>query len=330
MRYKQAVPVPSPLAEATSRLLNRPLAPRGVEAEPGMPSRATEWRSVTSVLAAADELATFSGADGLLKRAVELARDRIGLERVGFYMRDPSAERLIMRGTWGTGLDGQTTDEHGLHHECSRLDYERLRQIQNQGALWLYHHHVPYVMEEGQRSILIGHGWLAVTPLLYGREVLGIMYNDVALSHAPMDEDKQARAALFCSMVARLYATRRDTPAWPPLPRGPEQSSLVQWVLRSLEADPSASGDQLARQAGISPGYLARSFKTQTGVSLVEHRNRLRIARFLEAVEGGGKNLLRAALDSGFGSYAQFHRVYRKLFGATPREHLPRRESREL
>jgi AraC-like DNA-binding protein len=34
---------------------------------------------------------------------------------------------------------------------------------------------------------------------------------------------------------------------------------------------------------------------------------------------GNTSNLLDAALEAGFGSYAQFHRVYRKFLGTTPR-----------
>ncbi|NBB96178.1 MAG: AraC family transcriptional regulator [Planctomycetes bacterium] len=33
---------------------------------------------------------------------------------------------------------------------------------------------------------------------------------------------------------------------------------------------------------------------------------------------------LASALQAGFGSYAQFHRVFRQYVGATPREHFRR------
>ena len=39
-------------------------------------------------------------------------------------------------------------------------------------------------------------------------------------------------------------------------------------------------------------------------------------------MDRGSTNLLQAALDSGFGSYAQFHRVFRARLQATPREYL--------
>jgi NAD(P)-dependent dehydrogenase (short-subunit alcohol dehydrogenase family) len=53
----------------------------------------------------------------------------------------------------------------------------------------------------------------------------------------------------------------------------------------ALGRDPLASGEFLAREIGISPGHLARSFKTEMGVSLVEYRNRLRVERFFATVD---------------------------------------------
>ena len=53
---------------------------------------------------------------------------------------------------------------------------------------------------------------------------------------------------------------------------------------------------------------------------LVEYRNHLRLERFQVLVDRGGENLLEAALAAGFGSYAQFHRVFRAVRGSTPRD----------
>jgi AraC-like DNA-binding protein len=76
----------------------------------------------------------------------------------------------------------------------------------------------------------------------------------------------------------------------------------------------------------VTPRVLAKHFRDQVGVPLVDYRNRVRVERFLGFVERGGGNLLRAALDAGFGSYAQFHRVFRRTLGVTPREYLTGRE----
>lgn len=291
-------------------------APRPAATEPS-----PEWRGVVSVLAAADQLASISDFDGMLKRAVELARESIGLERVGLYVRDRAAGR-VMRGTWGTSAKGETTDERTLYFECSEPDYEALRQIQLGGALWMRYENAPHITQEPGRSVVLGHGWIALTPLVSGGELVGVMYNDTAISHGPLDEGKQVRAAVFASLLAGLIIGRQTSGLVRPTQREANCSPAVQKVLGALQEDPLVSGKRLARELGISPGHLARSFKTEMGVSVVKYRNRLRIERFFSLVDQGGANLLDAALGAGFGSYSQFHRVFRKLIGTTPREYL--------
>ncbi|GGH08990.1 hypothetical protein GCM10011586_26790 [Silvibacterium dinghuense] len=79
---------------------------------------------------------------------------------------------------------------------------------------------------------------------------------------------------------------------------------------------------ELARQAGISTSRLSRLFPQQTGTTIVEFRNRQRVQRFQQERERNPhRNLLDAALDAGFGSYAQFHRVFREMVGCSPKEY---------
>jgi AraC-like DNA-binding protein len=304
------------------------LAFGGERAEPHLSSDPTAWQEVISLLAAVEELVASRDTDGMLRRSVELARERLGLERVGLYLRDPKESRLIFRGTWGTGAKGETTDERGLHYECSPEDYEALRCTQQNGALWLYFEHARHFAEADDRSTVIGQGWIVATPLASQGEIVGVMFNDTALSHTPVDAGKQARAAVFCGLIANLFVNRRDGIGWRPLPDDAGGISLAQRALRALEKDPVVTGEHIAQEMGISPGHLARSFKSEMGLSLVEYRNRLRIERFLRSVQGGNESLLGAALEAGFGSYAQFFRVYRKLLGTTPREHLGARRTR--
>jgi AraC-like DNA-binding protein len=77
--------------------------------------------------------------------------------------------------------------------------------------------------------------------------------------------------------------------------------------------------DELARRAGLSPARLSRLFKQQTGVALVDFRNRQRIERFLQLYGAGQRlTMLDAALEAGFGSYPQFHRVFKRVMGSSP------------
>jgi AraC-like DNA-binding protein len=76
---------------------------------------------------------------------------------------------------------------------------------------------------------------------------------------------------------------------------------------------------ELARRAGLSLSRLRRLFKEQTGVSLVDYRNKQRLERFfLLYGDGRRKKMMQAALEAGFGSYPQFHRVFKASVGCGP------------
>jgi AraC-like DNA-binding protein len=84
-------------------------------------------------------------------------------------------------------------------------------------------------------------------------------------------------------------------------------------------ADPPDSVVELADVIGVSPTYLSRLFLGQVGLSLSQFRNRERIRRFLAMADSSpDETMLRLALKAGFGSYAQFHRVFRRCMHVSP------------
>jgi AraC-like DNA-binding protein len=76
--------------------------------------------------------------------------------------------------------------------------------------------------------------------------------------------------------------------------------------------------EELAAEAGLSLSRLSRLFKTQLGIGLVACRNQVRLRKFLDLYDGRERNALHAALAAGFGSYAQFHRIFKKAMGTSP------------
>ncbi len=83
----------------------------------------------------------------------------------------------------------------------------------------------------------------------------------------------------------------------------------------------TGSMQELAHACGASASWLSRLFRQQVGISLVGYRNQSRIERFFELYgEGQRRNLTQAAYAAGFGSYAQFHRVFKEALGYSPGE----------
>jgi AraC-like DNA-binding protein len=97
----------------------------------------------------------------------------------------------------------------------------------------------------------------------------------------------------------------------------------VRRALKMLSEGTEEDLGRLARTCGASESFLSRTFHRQIGVPLSQYRNSLRLTRFWEEYrQQADKSLLNAAYAAGFGSYAQFYRVFAKAYGRGPREIL--------
>jgi AraC-like DNA-binding protein len=277
--------------------------------------------NLASLLAALDEVRTLDDADTVLRRAVELARDGIGLKRVGVFLLDPS--RNLMLGTWGMDISSAVIDEHHVVYDLCDTDREALRRSEGRGPAFTVFDNCPIIEHQGGETRVAGRGWVAKTPIRTKLGAIGMMFNDAGLTGAPIDEAKQTQAAILCSMLGTVLDPVRGWLGRRPmqLSESPGQS-LVSATIEMLHRDPALGGKEIAAALEVSHSRLFRTFKTRMGMSLVDYRNRLRLDRFAGLMDRGCTNLLEAALEAGFGSYAQFHRVFRARVHASPRDYL--------
>jgi AraC-like DNA-binding protein len=123
-------------------------------------------------------------------------------------------------------------------------------------------------------------------------------------------------AALAYALVASWQAYQFSQE---PAPRTGVHPAVTRAARLISEADEPLPLGPLARRAGLSAARLSRLFKRQTGVSLTSFRQRKCLERFLRIYDNGARySLTEAALQAGFGSYPQFHRVFRRVMGRSP------------
>jgi len=273
------------------------------------------------LLSAFDMLLTANDVDAVLRRAIGVARDLVGLDRVGIFLVDEAAERML--GTWGTDLSGGLVDEHQVMFELNGDVVELFRRAELGGQPFTVLDNCPIVEHRNGTSDIVGRGWVACTPIRSPRRRIGIMYNDARLSGTPIDESMQARAAILCSVLGSVIEM---VPALSRVDRAPDaqlaRHPAVRKAVELLGDNPTLTGKELAASAGISLSRIVRLFREELGVSLVEYRNRLRVARIQALFDAGKCNLYEAAREAGFGSYAQFHRVFRASYGVAPRDYV--------
>jgi AraC-like DNA-binding protein len=77
---------------------------------------------------------------------------------------------------------------------------------------------------------------------------------------------------------------------------------------------------EVARHCCVSEGHLSRLFHHATGLTFREYLTQIRIEHAKSLLIHSGKNVTEIAYESGFQSLSQFHRVFRKVYGASPGE----------
>jgi AraC-like DNA-binding protein len=142
---------------------------------------------------------------------------------------------------------------------------------------------------------------------------LSTLFHEVQDAETVDDVLVNTGLAYLLSLAWRAFLDSQD------VVEGIDLHPAVETAARILRADPDA-GDlaTLARAARLSPSHLSRIFKEQTGVSISRFRNQQRLQRFLLLYGRRRTTALAAALEAGFGSYAQFYRVFREQTGRSP------------
>jgi AraC-like DNA-binding protein len=285
-----------------------------------------EWNGrgeLAALLAAFDDILALEEPDAILRRSVEVARNRIGLGRAAIFLYDSAHDMML--GTWGTDLQGAIVDEHRIMYSLSDVDREALRRAKEEGAHFTVFDDCPIVEHHGSETRVAGRGWCAWTPILSGRGIIGMLFNDAGLSGAPVDETKQEHAAILCSLLGGILDPGRGIPGAGKRGVGETRAGRMVTVAVAMLADnPTVEAREIARRLRVTVGWFTRTFKAEMGMSLLEYRNRARLDRVDALLEQGPSTLFEAARGAGFGSYAQFHRVFRGIRHTTPREFLHR------
>ncbi len=147
------------------------------------------------------ELSKAGGLDESCRRAVELGRERLGLDRLSIWFI--SADRTTMQGTFGVDVAGRITDER---HErfLIRPDFPVWSLMEGQ---------VPLVHIPGESLYLdgqvIGQGEHVFAGLWDGNTITGYISVDNLLSQRPFSDHDCEIIRLYASALGRLISLKR-------------------------------------------------------------------------------------------------------------------------
>ncbi len=139
--------------------------------------------------------------------------------------------------------------------------------------------------------------------------------------HQPIDRlfADGLRTALAAHLVDKYTIDRWRQPSRQPT----LEPRRLQRVLSYIEARlaETISLDDLASEACLSPFHFARLFSQAMGQPPHRYVVERRVAAASELLARRDISMAEVALDTGFGTQANFSRVFRKLTGLTPRQY---------
>jgi len=137
--------------------------------------------------------------DEICLAVVEGIRAHLGFDRCGLFIEEPDHKRF--RGTYGTDLQGGTTDEHGSVHDLNRTLMKPLFQ----GAL--YQTQMPLggpIAKEGEEDLSS-----TMVALRKGTWVFGVISVDNRITRRPISEAQLNYTAFLAEVLGNALQTAR-------------------------------------------------------------------------------------------------------------------------
>lgn len=79
--------------------------------------------------------------------------------------------------------------------------------------------------------------------------------------------------------------------------------------------------DDLARRFGLNPAYLSRAFSRESGYTIVEYINRIRIQKSCILLKRSQASILEIAMAVGYNNLSHFNRYFRRIMETNPRDY---------
>ena len=166
----------------------------------------TSTQDLKAVVEIADRLISSPDLDTLLRKAVELARSLLRVERCSILLN--REDHLI--GTYGTDLNGRTTDERDKIIPMDAAWENRFRMWDRKTSQWIVERDIQRSSPDARTS-QARNFWVATTPIKGTQNrMIGVFCNDSVISGQAPDEHLQDVIAVFCSLLGNIIERQRS------------------------------------------------------------------------------------------------------------------------
>jgi two-component system response regulator YesN len=155
-----------------------------------------------------------------------------------------------------------------------------------------------------------GQAWVEAASSTEGR-VVPSLCQALVVAHAAVEDTPQGVPDAYEALSAEVSA------------KGSHRG-LVVLAQRHIDAhygEPALSLEEVASSAQISPGYLSRLLKLETGFSFVDYLTRVRITKAMQIMNDPAVKVYEVAEAVGYQSQHYFSRAFKRVFGRPPVEY---------
>lgn len=124
----------------------------------------------------------------------------------------------------------------------------------------------------------------------------------------------------WVGLVVQQMAAKLSSPTALTQERLPPPVEKAAKLVRAQAVRGEVSLSGLASACGVSAGHLSRLFHHSTGLTLTEFIGRVRVEHARQLLRQRHQSVTDVAFASGFNSLSQFNRVFRRVYGSSPRE----------
>lgn len=148
----------------------------------------------------------------------------------------------------------------------------------------------------------------------YGVRLPALTPIEQQLLHTPRQDTASQLCNLFCERFAQVISTTASATS--------QHSQNVCNANSFIEKfySSSISLNNIAKEIGVSPSYLSRLYRQETGMTVVDYLTRVRVDAAKRHIAGGAP-LKEVAFVCGFSSYNYFFKVFKDYEGLTPKEY---------
>lgn len=129
-----------------------------------------------------------------------------------------------------------------------------------------------------------------------------------------------------CLLRAWHFMARSPASSAPPSRADTWKGALAKRILEFLQGEymNTVTGALIAKKFNMSRGQLCRFFKSQTGMTVTEYLNNLRIGAARKMLDEGDLSVSEIASLSGYNSASFFDKMFRRHAGCSPKEYRAR------